>query len=98
MKCPNCGANLEGRDEVKFCPYCGHKVDIPDKVPTTMAGAIYGVAKTVTKHIEKEQAAKRELEKKRQEEARKMVPKVLIGCAIVVIICLALLFVMHFME
>ena len=32
MFCSNCGASL--RDGVKFCPYCGQKVRIPEPIPT----------------------------------------------------------------
>ena len=48
MNCEQCGATLkiDQLKQVKYCPYCGAEVDIPEETPDTMAGAIHGIAKT----------------------------------------------------
>ena len=47
-KCVNCGASLEIDQlrNVKFCPYCGAEIEIEEKTPDTMAGAVHNIAKT----------------------------------------------------
>lgn len=47
-KCANCGASLEIDQlrQVKFCPYCGAEIEIEEETPTTMAGAVHGIAKS----------------------------------------------------
>lgn len=54
MKCSNCGAELESGKNAKFCPYCGHKVEVAEHEPTTMPGAIHGIAKGVIDEIGKQ--------------------------------------------
>ena len=48
MNCEHCGAALkvDQLKQVKFCPYCGAEIEIPDETPETMAGAIHGIAKS----------------------------------------------------
>ena len=48
MNCEQCGATLkiDQLKQVKYCPYCGAEVDIPEETPDTMAGTIHGIAKT----------------------------------------------------
>lgn len=95
MKCTNCGAEMQNGDKVRFCPYCGHQVERTEKMPKTMSGAIYGIAKGVI-----DEASKRfdytcihadeieERKKKREREALKqgfiilLVATVLVGSII----------------
>ncbi len=91
MKCPNCGANLEGGNEVKFCSYCGHKVNIPDEVPTTMAGAVHGVARGILDEVGKQLEYKRthadeieERKKKRDRESLKQALWILIVAIVII--------------
>ena len=48
MNCEQCGATLkiDQLKQVKYCPYCGAEVDIPEETPDTIAGTIHGIAKT----------------------------------------------------
>ncbi len=78
MKCPNCGADLEinKEKELRFCPYCGHKVEMKEETPTTMAGAVSGIAKDILKQkaerekYEREHADELEArERRKQKEA-----------------------------
>ena len=48
MTCEHCGAALkvDQLKQVKFCPYCGAEVVLPDETPETMAGTIHGIAKS----------------------------------------------------
>ena len=48
MKCVNCGASLETDRlrQVKFCPYCGAEIEMEEETPTTLAGAVHGIAKS----------------------------------------------------
>ena len=75
MKCSNCGAELLDGDEVKFCPYCGHKVEIAEKVPDTIPGAIYGIAKNVVDEVGKQLDYRRthadEIEERKNQKERK---------------------------
>lgn len=50
MKCPNCGANgVEG----KFCQHCGSRLP-EETAPTTIAGAIHGIAKSAIDEVGKQ--------------------------------------------
>lgn len=51
MKCPNCGAELQTNpdQEIRFCQYCGHKIEIVDEDPETMAGSVYRLGKQYLK-------------------------------------------------
>ena len=51
MKCTNCGAELQNSDKVKFCPYCGHRIEQTEKIPETIPGAVYGIAKGVIDEV-----------------------------------------------
>lgn len=64
MKCPNCGADLipVKDQEIRFCPYCGNKVDIPKYEPMNVVGAVHDIAQTYLKQKDEKQ--------KRYEEAR----------------------------
>lgn len=54
MKCTNCGAELQNGNKVKFCPYCGHKVEQTEKIPETIPGAVYSIAKGVIDEVGKQ--------------------------------------------
>lgn len=93
MKCANCGAELQNGDDVKFCPYCGNKVEIKEETPVTMAGAIHGIAKTYMKQqaekerYEREHAAEieeRERQKRKEKERKQWLS--LLGIALVPLI------------
>lgn len=73
MKCANCGAELQidPQHEVKFCPYCGHQVEIQQEVPTTIAGAIHGIATSAIKEVGKQLEYNREHAEEIQEHQKK---------------------------
>jgi len=73
VKCPNCGAELHTSpdQEVRFCQYCGHKIEIKDYTPETMAGAVYGIGKSIIKEVSKHVEENKEYNRKQQEERRK---------------------------
>ena len=84
-KCANCGASLEidQLKQVKFCPYCGAEMEMEEETPTTMAGAVHGIAKTYfnqtadkikynREHASEIAAAKREEKREEAKESRKM--------------------------
>ena len=54
MKCTNCGAELQNGDKVKFCSYCGNQVEQTEKIPKTMPGAVYGIAKGIIDEVGKQ--------------------------------------------
>ena len=99
MKCVNCGAELEvdKLKQVKFCPYCGAEVEIKEEEPTTMAGAISGIAKSFFAQsadklrYNREHAAEiaeRKREEKREEarQSRKMMMYMMAGLGVLMII------------
>ena len=100
MKCTNCGAELETGDNAKFCPYCGCKVEVEQKIPETVPGAIYGVAKGVIdevgKHLDYQRTHAEELEKRKKERERENLKQglwILLVC--VVLFAGLMAFIMH---
>lgn len=73
MKCPNCGAELKINpdQEIRFCQYCGHKIEIVDEDPETMAGSVYRIGKSVVKEVSKHVEENKKYNRKRQEESSK---------------------------
>ena len=73
MKCPNCGAEGNG----KFCQHCGSKMpEKPAEVPTTIAGAVHGIVTSVVGEVGKQLEYQRDhadeiAERKRKEEEQK---------------------------
>lgn len=74
MKCTNCGAELQNGKDMKFCPYCGHQVEIAQQMPETIPGAIYGVAKGVIdevgKHLDYQRTHADEIEERKKKRER----------------------------
>lgn len=60
MKCQNCGAELETKQGLKFCPYCGHEVNMEQRMPETIPGAVYGIAKGIIDEVGKQLQYQRE--------------------------------------
>ena len=101
MKCENCGATLQidQLKQVKFCPYCGAEIEIEEETPTTMAGAIHGIAKsffsqkadTIRYNREHRAEIAEEKRKEKQEEAkqsRKMMVYMMGGLLVMMTIAL----------
>lgn len=79
MKCENCGATLQPVEgtEMKYCSYCGAKVEMKAEVPDTIAGAVHGIGQTILKQkaaresYEREHHAEIRAEKEADEKQRK---------------------------
>ncbi len=98
-KCENCGAPLEIDQimQVKFCPYCGAKIEIPEETPANMTDVVHGIAKSFfIQHAEKvkynhEHAAeiaeeKRKEKREERQNDRKMMLYMMGGlCAMMVV-------------
>lgn len=83
MKCPNCGAEGSG----KFCQHCG--TQMPEKaaeVPTTIAGAIHGIATSAINEVgkqleyQREHHAELQAEKEKKEKQDRKVGWIALAC------------------
>lgn len=73
MKCSNCGADLkiDGSRMLKFCPYCGQEIEMEEKEPETMAGAISSIARSLLSQRAEQKRYEREHAHEIAEEKRK---------------------------
>ena len=101
MKCENCGATLETDllKQVKFCPYCGAEIEKEEETPTTMAGAVHGIAKFFFSQnadkirYEREHAAeiaeqKRQEKQEEDKRSRKMMVFMMAGLMVMMAVAL----------
>ena len=63
LTCQNCGANLDVKDNIAFCSYCGAKLIIDDENRTTTHNYNYT-------HIKRDEARIRENERKEKNTER----------------------------
>ena len=103
MKCTNCGAELQNGDKVKFCPYCGHQVEQTEKMPETMPGAVYGIAKGVIDEVGKQLNYARdhadEIEERKKKRERETLKQGFIILLVSVMLVGGIIaFVMHMAE
>lgn len=102
LTCQNCGANLDVKDNIAFCSYCGAKLVIDDENRTTTHNYNYNYTHTkrdearIRENERKEKVRLQELEneesqKKREHKEQKWF---WIGWAIFMIICFGALFFM----
>ena len=74
LKCDNCGAPLEvdQLEQIKFCPYCGAKVEIKTEEPTNMTGVVHDIAKSFFIQSAEKRRYQQEHAAEIAEEKRKM--------------------------
>lgn len=71
MKCPNCGADLliDSEKEIRYCPYCGKQIELVKAQPHILVSVI--------REIGKQMEAKREYNKRKEEEDAKLFFRIL---------------------
>lgn len=96
LTCENCGANLEIKDNIAFCPYCGAKIAIDDGNRTIT----HRDEARIRDSERKEKVRLKELENEENERKRdhKMQKWIGIGWAIAAVVCFSIIFIMAALE
>ena len=94
--CQNCGANLDVKENIAFCSYCGTKLAIHDGNRTIT----HRDEARIRESERKEKVRLKELEKEETERKRdlKMQKWILIGWAIAAIVSFSIIFIMAALE
>ena len=106
LTCQNCGANLDVKDNIAFCSYCGAKLVIDDENRTTTHNYNYNYTYTkldearIRENERKEIIRLKELENEENERKRdhKMQKWILIGWAIAMVLSFLSLFILGFLD
>lgn len=77
MKCPNCGAELQNDNNVRFCPYCGHKVEIA-------RGAVESIIDEIGKHLDYQRTHADEIEERKKKQTRETLRQAFLMLLVVV--------------
>ena len=100
LKCPACGAGIdvEQKQELYFCPYCGSKIYLDDGVERTERTENINYHKTYTdeakiKDIEaKERMNNKQLQEEREDRRRKENSKIIPVAALCLLLVVAMVF------